>query len=41
MQRNKAKAQKNYSLADSLRAQIGEGGYKIVDDKGGSHVEKV
>lgn len=41
MQRDAAKAQKNYSLADSLRDQIGEGGYKIVDDKGGSHVEKV
>jgi len=41
IQRNEAKAQKNYPLADSLRDQIGENGYKIVDDKGGSHVEKV
>ena len=41
LQRNEAKSQKNYPLADSLRDQIGESGYKIVDDKGGSHVEKV
>lgn len=41
MQRNEAKTQKNYPLADSLRDKIGENGYKIVDDKGGSHVEKI
>ncbi len=41
LQRNEAKSQKNYPLADSLRDQIGESGYKIVDDKGGSHVEKI
>lgn len=41
MKRNEAKAQKNYPLSDSLRDQIGELGYKIVDDKGGSHVEKI
>ncbi|MDD5376797.1 MAG: cysteine--tRNA ligase [Candidatus Gracilibacteria bacterium] len=41
MQRNAAKEQKNYPLADSLRDQIGSMGYKIVDDKTGSHVEKV
>lgn len=41
IQRNEAKAQKNYPLSDSLRDQIGESGYKIVDDKGGSHVERI
>lgn len=41
MKRNEAKSQKNYPLSDSLRDQIGEMGYKIVDDKGGSHVEKI
>lgn len=40
-ERNEAKAQKNYPKADSLRDQIGERGYKIVDDKEGSHVEKI
>lgn len=40
-QRNEAKAQKNYPLADSLRKQIGESGYRIVDDKSGSRVEKL
>ena len=33
MKRNQAKSQKDYPLADSLRDQIGESGYKIVDDK--------
>jgi cysteinyl-tRNA synthetase len=41
LKRNDAKTQKNYPLADSLRDQIAENGYKIVDDKGGSHVEKI
>ncbi len=34
MKRNEAKTQKNYPLADSIRDQMKELGYKIVDDKG-------
>lgn len=41
MKRNEAKTQKDYPLSDSIRDQIGEMGYKIVDDKGGSHLEKI
>lgn len=40
-ERNEAKAQKDYPLADGLRDQIVSMGYKIVDDKAGSRVEKI
>lgn len=40
-QRNEAKLQKNYPLADSFRDAISAQWYKIVDDKTGSRVEKI
>lgn len=41
IQRNAAKQAKDYALADSLRDQITALGYRIVDDKTGSRVEKI
>jgi cysteinyl-tRNA synthetase len=41
IKRNEAKAQKNYPLSDSIRDHITSLGYKIIDDKNGSHVEKI
>jgi len=39
--RNTAKAEKNYELADSIRDEITAAGYKIVDDRSGSRIEKI
>jgi len=39
--RNAAKAEKNWSLADEIRANITELGYKVIDDKAGARVEKI
>ena len=39
--RNTAKAEKNYELADSLRDEIAAAGYKIIDDRSGSRIEKI
>jgi len=39
-QRNKAKADKDFDTADRLRNEIQESGYKIVDAREGSRVEK-
>ncbi len=41
LKRNEAKAQKNYPLSDIIRDHITSLGYKIIDDKNGSHVEKI
>ncbi len=40
-QRKKAKQEKNFALADSLRDSLLEKGFKIVDSRAGSRVEKV
>ncbi len=40
-QRNKAKSEKNFDLADTLRDQILEEGYKIVDSREWSYLEKL
>lgn len=39
-QRKEAKAQKNYALADSLRNQISEAGYTLIDTKEGYTLKK-
>ena len=39
--RNAAKAEKNYELADSIRDELSEAGYKIIDDRSGSRIEKI
>ncbi len=39
--RNMAKAEKNWSLADEIRAKITELWYKVVDDKAGARVERL
>ena len=39
--RNTAKAEKNYELADTLRDEIAAAGYKIVDDRSGTRIEKI
>lgn len=40
-ERNAAKQARDYALADSLRDQMTARGYRIVDDKNGSRVEKI
>ena len=40
-QRNQAKADKDFQKADELRDELLELGYKIVDSREGSYVEKV
>jgi cysteinyl-tRNA synthetase len=40
-QRNEAKAQKDFETADTLRDALLSQGYKIVDSREGSYVEKV
>jgi len=39
--RNKAKSEKDYDLADKLRDEITEAGYKIIDDRSSSRIEKI
>ncbi len=39
--RNTAKAEKNYDLADSIRDELTAAGYKIVDDRSGTRIEKI
>ncbi|MFA7671308.1 MAG: cysteine--tRNA ligase [Sphaerochaetaceae bacterium] len=39
-QRTEAKEQKNYTLADNLRAIVEQAGYKVVDTPNGTEVEK-
>jgi len=40
-QRNNAKSEKNFELADKLRDELLEGWYKIVDTREGSRVERI
>ncbi len=40
-ERNKARAAKDFKRSDELRDQILKAGYKILDTKSGSHLEKV
>jgi cysteinyl-tRNA synthetase len=40
-QRNAAKAEKDFDTADTLRDALSAQGYKIVDSRDGSYVEKV
>jgi len=40
-QRNKAKSEKNFDLADNLRDELLVEGYKIIDSRDGSRVEKI
>ena len=40
-ERNKAKQEKNYTLADSLRDKIKEKGYIIKDTTDGAKLEKI
>jgi cysteinyl-tRNA synthetase len=39
--RNAAKSEKNWAVADEMRAKITELGYKVVDDKSWARVEKI
>jgi cysteinyl-tRNA synthetase len=39
--RNNAKLEKNFELADKLRDELLELGYKIVDSREGSRIEKL
>ena len=39
--RNEAKSEKNFELADELRDELLEWGYKIVDSRDGSRLEKI
>jgi cysteinyl-tRNA synthetase len=39
--RNNAKIEKDFELADKLRGELLELGYKIVDNRDGSRVEKI
>jgi len=39
--RDAAKAEKDYALADSLRDEIQHAGYKVIDTKEGTIVERV
>ncbi|MFK7780609.1 MAG: cysteine--tRNA ligase [Candidatus Gracilibacteria bacterium] len=39
-ERNDAKKSKNFELADAIRDELLELGYKIVDERGGSRIEK-
>ncbi|MDD5770103.1 MAG: cysteine--tRNA ligase [Candidatus Gracilibacteria bacterium] len=39
--RNEAKKDKNFTLADSLRDELLSFGYKIIDDRSGSRVERI
>jgi cysteinyl-tRNA synthetase len=39
-ERNNAKKEKNFELADKLRDELLESGYKIIDSREGSRVEK-
>jgi cysteinyl-tRNA synthetase len=41
VERNQAKADKNYALADELRSQIKVAGFEIIDQVGGSILRKV
>ena len=40
-QRNEARKAKNFALADTLRNEIAAAGFRIVDDKNGSYLERV
>jgi cysteinyl-tRNA synthetase len=40
-ERNAARAAKNFQRADEIREQLLKAGYKILDTKTGSHLEKV
>jgi cysteinyl-tRNA synthetase len=40
-QRNKAKQEKNFELADKIRDELTDAWYKIIDSKEGSIVEKI
>ena len=40
-ERNAARAAKDFKRADELRDQLLKAGYKILDTKTGSHLEKV
>lgn len=40
-QRSEAKANKNYTLADNLRAIVEKAGYKVIDTVDGTKVEKI
>lgn len=40
-ERNAARAAKDFKRADELRAQLLKAGYKILDTKAGSHLEKI
>jgi cysteinyl-tRNA synthetase len=40
-QRNKAKDEKNFELADKIRDEFTSLGYKIIDSREGSIVEKI
>ncbi|MDD4530271.1 MAG: hypothetical protein PHO80_01830, partial [Candidatus Gracilibacteria bacterium] len=40
-ERTNAKQEKNYELADAIREKLSSMGWKVVDDKNGSRVEKI